>query len=94
MASACPPVPGIFELYNEIESREECISYLRSHSLLRQTANCKKCHKKMQLVTRPASQSQDLEGYKCNACNTTLTIRDGSIFKVSNTVSQYEWGCK
>ena len=83
MAKAAITAPGIFEFMVHVRDDESALCYLKSQGLLAVNRQCKRCFRDMNLISVDVKKTKDKELFKCHKCNTTLIIRDGSIFKVS-----------
>jgi len=74
---------SIIAFADKIRDIQTCISYLRDLGLLCATKLCLKCHKHMTLKSKPIRVTRDQQQWVCQKCNTSLSIRHGSLFKVS-----------
>lgn len=73
---------SVIDFCKKINNRQDCVKVLRQLSLLGKTKTCKKCHRSMKLKTEAEHVTSDCEKWVCSRCKTSLSIRDGSVFKV------------
>jgi hypothetical protein len=72
----------IFEFLAKINDTATCLEFLRENNLIVQTMICKKCSNVMKLSKKPLKVCSDGQQWTCGKCKTSLSIRDGSFFKV------------
>ena len=73
---------SILEFTDKVRDKEKCIAHLQQLGLLATGKTCKKCQRPMTLITKSVRVTSDLKQWICTKCKTSLSIRDGSIFKV------------
>ena len=80
---------SIREFCRKTDGRSKCVEYLRQIDLLASNRRCRKCNKNMKLRNEPKRVTTDMERWVCSSCKTSLSIRDGSIFQVRTSFSNF-----
>jgi len=83
MANSAVDFSGsVLDFCKKVNNRRECIQFLRQLGLLAPTKRCNNCDRLMKLKPQAEYVTKDLEKWVCSRCKTSLSIRDGSVFKV------------
>ena len=80
---------SIREFCRKIDGRSKCVEYLRQIGLLASNRRCRKCERNMKKKNEPERVTTDMERWVCSSCKTSLSIRDGSIFQVRKSFSNF-----